>query len=164
MIGCRTRSVKDLLDGLPSREPGFGDVAEKLFLHNYLGDRRMAKFGDLLRDLRKSRGLSQSGLAGKLGWNQSKVSYLEGTEEVPKEDDLRAVCRCFSVRPEYFYERREDRKPRALNYLRALASASPEQSPKAAIAFYSQVDELAKDEQKQVVELVRKSSRSGPKR
>jgi transcriptional regulator with XRE-family HTH domain len=119
----------------------------------------MAKFGDVLRELRKSRGLSQASLAEELGWNQSKVSYLEGSEEVPKEDDLRVICEWFNVGPEYFYERREDRKPKALDYLRSLASKPPEDSPKAAIAFYSQLDQLPRAQQREIVRMTREQTR-----
>jgi transcriptional regulator with XRE-family HTH domain len=114
----------------------------------------MPRFGDILEELRRSRKLSQQKLAEALGWKQSKVSYLEALEEVPKEDDLRALCEFFNIRPEYFYERRDDRKPRAAAYLEQLRAATPEASPKAtiALAFYSKLDRLPKHEQEQLVD------------
>ncbi len=124
----------------------------------------MPKFGDVLKELRKGRELSQAGLAEKLGWNQSKISYLEALEEVPKEEDLRALCELFTIGPDYFYERRQDRKPSALTYLRLLADSPPETSPKAAIAFYSQVGRLPKEEQARAVELVQRQTRRPPAR
>ncbi len=120
----------------------------------------MPKFGGVLKDLRKTRGLSQAALAADLGWNQSKVSYLEALEEVPREEDLRVVCDFFGVTPSYFYEHRTDRRPSALSYLRSLATSPPEASPKAAIAFYSQLNRLSKDEQAHAVELAREQVRA----
>ncbi len=115
----------------------------------------MPKFGDLLRELRRTRKLSQAKLAEALGWKQSKISYLEALAEVPKEDDLRGICEFFGVRPEYFYERREDKTPKAVEYLRRLREASPQTSPKAAIAlaFYSDIERLAKSEQEEAVKI-----------
>ena len=123
----------------------------------------MPKFGELLRDLRKARGLSQAGLAAALGWNQSKASYLEALEEVPKEEDLQVVCHFFGIGPDYFYSRRSDRKPNARSYLRSLAELPREASPKAAIAFYSQVGQLTREEQARAVELTQalKAKRRG---
>lgn len=114
----------------------------------------MPKFGDLLEELRRSRKLSQQKLAELLGWKQSKVSYLEALEEVPKEDDLRVLCGLFNVRPDYFYDRREDRKPRAAAYLEQLRKADPPTSPKAsiALAFYSKLDRLPQEDQRRVID------------
>ena len=128
----------------------------------------MPTFGDLLEELRRSRKLSQAKLAEALGWKQSKVSYLEASGEVPKEDDLREICDFFGVKPEYFYERREDKTPKAIEYLRRLREADPDDSPKAAyaLAFYSGLDELPKEDQEDAVKLAaeeirrRKKSRS----
>lgn len=119
----------------------------------------MARFGDLLEELRKSRGLSQLKLAEELGWKQSKISYLEALEEVPKEDDLLVICAFFNVRPEYFYNRREDRTPQAIEYLQQLRNSVPEASPKAAIAFYSKLDRFPKEEQEQAVRLTKERTR-----
>lgn len=115
----------------------------------------MLTFGDLLEELRRSRKLSQAKLAKALGWKQSKVSYLEALSEVPKEDDLRAICEFFGVRPEYFYERRQEKTLKALEYLLDLRDASPDTSPKAAIAlaFYSHLDSLPKNEQEEAIKL-----------
>lgn len=116
----------------------------------------MAAFGVLLEELRRSRKLSQAKLAEALGWRQSKVSYLEAATEVPKEDELREICEFFGVTPEYFYERRrEDKTPRAADYLRRLVRAEPNDSPKAAfaLAFYSGLDQLSKEEQDEAVRL-----------
>ncbi len=126
----------------------------------------MTTFGDLLKDLRRSRKLSQAKLAKALGWKQSKISYLEALAEVPKEDDLRAICEFFSMRPEYFYERREDKTPKAIEYLLRLREASPETSPKAAIAlaFYSNLERLPKEEQEEVVKLAEEEVRRRKKK
>jgi len=75
------------------------------------------------------------------------VSYLEGLDEIPKEEDLTVVCHRFGVGPEYFYDRRRDRTPRAITYLQSLAALPPEASPKKVIAFYSQMDRLTKEDQ-----------------
>jgi transcriptional regulator with XRE-family HTH domain len=114
----------------------------------------MQTFGELLEELRRSRKLAQSKLAEALGWKQSKVSYLEASAEVPKEDDLRAVCDFFGVRPEYFYDRRENKTPKAVEYLRRLRDERPEASPKAAIAFYSNITELSKQAQTRAIKIV----------
>lgn len=124
----------------------------------------MPRFGELLRDLRKARSLSQIALAQQLGWNQSKVSYLEAAEDVPKEEDLKVICSLFAIGPDYFYERRADRRPKALDYLRLLAKSRPEESPKAAIAFYSQLDRLTKEDQVRVVDLFREQTRGKRRR
>ncbi len=127
----------------------------------------MPSFGALLRELRKSAGLSQTVLAQDLGWSQSKVSYLEGLEEVPKEEDVGAVCRRFGIGPDYFYERRADRAPRALEYLVSLAKSPPEESPKTAIAFYSQMHRLTKEQQASVADVLKKhieAKRSRPRK
>lgn len=126
----------------------------------------MPTFGDLLEGLRRSRKLSQAKLAKALGWKQGKVSYLEALAEVPREDDLRAICEFFGVRPEYFYERREDKTPKAIEYLHRLREASPDASPKAAIAlaFYSDLGRLPKQEQEEAAKLAHEEVRRRKKK
>ena len=121
----------------------------------------MLTFGDLLEELRRSRKLSQAKLAAALGWKQSKISYLEASGEVPKEDDLRTICEFFQVRPGYFYERRENRTSKAVEYLRRLREATPQASPKAsiALAFYSNIEELPKRAKADTVRIVKEEVR-----
>lgn len=121
----------------------------------------MPKFGGLLKELRRTRKLSQAKLAEALIWKQSKISYLEALTEAPKEDDLRAICDFFGIRPEYFYERREDRTAKALEYLLRLREADPYTSPKAALAlaFYSDIERLPKKEQEEAVKFAEEEIR-----
>lgn len=121
----------------------------------------MPTFGDVLEELRRSRRLSQAKLAAALGWKQSKISYLEASGEVPKEDDLCSISKFFGVRPEYFYDRREDKTSKAVEYLRRLSEATPEASPKAAfaLAFYSSLEELSKPDQERTVRIVKEDVR-----
>lgn len=50
---------------------------------------QQAQIGDRLRDLRQTAGLTGQALAAKFGWQQSKVSRLENSRQLPTAADIR---------------------------------------------------------------------------
>lgn len=53
--------------------------------------------GEKIRNIRKSRGMSQSDLAAKAGIAQSTLSYVENGSKHPHFDTLRSICRALGV-------------------------------------------------------------------
>lgn len=86
----------------------------------------MAKFGQLLQELRKLKSLSQMELADKLGMKQSKISYLEKSKDIPKEETLEKITEFFNIPVSYFFEKSDEKVEKAKDYLRRLADQLPE--------------------------------------
>ena len=52
----------------------------------------MSQLGDALRQMRIAAGLTQRGMAADLGWVPSKISKIETGEQMPTEQDIRALA------------------------------------------------------------------------
>lgn len=61
----------------------------------------MTDFGELLKSLRVSAGLTQKQLAEKLGISKNAVSYYEKSLRCPSSDILIRVARVFKVSADY---------------------------------------------------------------
>jgi transcriptional regulator with XRE-family HTH domain len=62
-------------------------------------------FGDLLRNLREQRGLSQSQLALESGLDQTFVSLLERGQRQPTLTTLFALCDALGIEPDKLVRR-----------------------------------------------------------
>lgn len=61
----------------------------------------MTDFGELLKNLRKSAGLTQKQLAERLGISKNAVSYYEKSLRCPSSDILIKIARVFHVSADY---------------------------------------------------------------
>ena len=61
----------------------------------------MVDFGKILKELRKSAGLSQQTLAEKLGVTKSLISYYELQERSPSPEMLIKLTKLFHVSADY---------------------------------------------------------------
>lgn len=57
----------------------------------------LAKLGEKIRDLRKSRGITQKELGDFLGYSESFISYIEKGERKLSIDILQKIAKMFSV-------------------------------------------------------------------
>ncbi len=62
----------------------------------------MLSFGEKLRRLRETAGISQTELGRAIQSTQRKISYLERDTCEPSLDDLRKLCLYFDVSADYF--------------------------------------------------------------
>ncbi|HYX07216.1 MAG TPA: helix-turn-helix transcriptional regulator [Bacteroidales bacterium] len=67
----------------------------------------MGNFGERLKVLRESKGKYQGDVAKGIGVQQTRISYLEKQEEVPKESTVRALAEYFNVPIMYFFGEEE---------------------------------------------------------
>ena len=58
--------------------------------------------GELIRELRQDRGLTQAELGKALKTTQRKISYLETDKNEPSIEDLKRLCLFFDVSADYF--------------------------------------------------------------
>lgn len=61
----------------------------------------MAKFGELLKDLRKNAGLTQQQLADKIWVTKASICYYEQSERVPSPEVLIKFAEVFHVSTDY---------------------------------------------------------------
>lgn len=67
-----------------------------------------AAFGELLKDLREERGLSQSQLALEAELDQSFLSLIERGERQPSLASLFAICDALNIEPDDVVRRLSD--------------------------------------------------------
>src|SRR5271154_6470907 len=67
-------------------------------------------FPDLLRKTRENKGLSQSELAHKAGFQPSAISHFESGRRAPSFDNLRRLADALSVTVDYLLGRETDPK------------------------------------------------------
>lgn len=82
---------------LPEQLALFADLARSLLGNKVVVGAQQEEFGGLVRTLRKAARLSQQGLAGKLGYDQTMISKIERGTRVPDDFFLRGICRVFGV-------------------------------------------------------------------
>ena len=58
-------------------------------------------FGEKVRLLRENAELSQCALGKAINMTQRKISYIENDKYEPGLEDIRALCRFFSVSADY---------------------------------------------------------------
>lgn len=63
----------------------------------------MYDFGDILKDLRKSRNMTQKKLAEKLNITEATVSRYEGGTANPPFETMRSIAAIFNVTMDYLY-------------------------------------------------------------
>ncbi len=67
-----------------------------------MNSERMAKIGELLRELRENNGLTQDFVASKLNITRSAYSYYELGKTEPSLKSLTILAKIFNVNPDYF--------------------------------------------------------------
>lgn len=70
----------------------------------------MADFGEMLKNLRQSRGMTQAQLADRLGISRTAVSYREGSVKPPPSDILIELSMIFHVSVDYLLELEKKRR------------------------------------------------------
>ncbi len=61
----------------------------------------MKTFGERIKDLRENRNLTQSALGERLNMTQRKISYLERGKYEPSLDDIKILCKFFTVSADF---------------------------------------------------------------
>jgi transcriptional regulator with XRE-family HTH domain len=70
-------------------------------------------FGQIVKQLRQERGLSQADVATYLDVSQTTIAAWEARDKAPSEDKLRPLANLFNVPVLYFYERQIEGAHRA---------------------------------------------------
>ena len=61
----------------------------------------MNNFGEKIKELRKTKGLTQKTLAEQIGQAQSTIVYWEQNKQEPTISSLRKLCEIFDVSADY---------------------------------------------------------------
>lgn len=114
----------------------------------------MHHFGRRLKALRTKINKSQADLAKETGIQQTRISFLERQENVPKEEVVQVFANYFLVPITYFYGREiEEPSQKTINYIESLINEAVSDNKDIEIIMHS-ISELKDDQIAQVKTII----------